>query len=34
MVLPIRLSLIVMILDGRLMTVDGLLDMQHFDMEW
>ena len=34
LVLPIRLSLIVMILDGRLMTVDGLLDMQHFDMEW
>ena len=34
LVFPISLSLVVVILDGRLMTVDGLLDMQHFDMEW
>ena len=34
LVLPIRLCLVVVILDWQLMTVDGLLDMQHFDMEW
>ena len=31
---PVRLRLVVVILDWWLMTVDGLLDMQHFYMEW